>query len=145
MAQDCIFCRIVRGEIPSRKVYEDDKVIVILDKYPADKGHMLVIPKQHYVNIFDAPPELTEYAFAVANRVARVWRRAGAVAANIVTNAGREANQSIFHIHIHVIPRWEPKNPIRFHGTEPLRDEEARQVVEAFTKAVQELGGLWNA
>ena len=130
--------------MPAWKVYEDDKVIVILDKYPAERGHMLVIPKQHHANIFDAPPELTEYAFAVANRVARLWKRIGAVAANIVTNAGREANQSIFHMHIHVIPRWEAKNPIRFHGTEPIKDEEAREVAERFRKALEEVGGLWN-
>ncbi|MCI4447357.1 MAG: HIT family protein, partial [Pyrobaculum sp.] len=103
---DCIFCRIVRGEAPAWKVYEDDEFVVILDKYPASYGHLLVVSKEHYVNILDAPLEKAVKGFEIATRLAKAWRELGAPAVNVVTNAGREAGQMVFHMHIHVIPRW---------------------------------------
>jgi len=125
---DCVFCKIVRGEAPAWKVYEDDEFVVILDKYPASYGHLLVVSKEHYVNILDAPLEKTVKSFEIATRLAKAWRELGAPAVNVVTNAGREAGQMVFHMHIHVIPRWEGN--LIWHGKEELREEVAREVVE---------------
>jgi len=125
---DCVFCRIVRGEAPAWKVYEDDEFVVILDKYPASYGHLLVVSKEHYVNILDAPLEKAVKSFEIATRLAKAWRELGAPAVNVVTNAGREAGQMVFHMHIHVIPRWGGN--LIWHGREELREEVAKEVVE---------------
>ena len=125
---DCVFCRIVHGEAPAWKVYEDDEFVVILDKYPASYGHLLVVSKEHYVNILDTPLERAVKGFEIATRLAKSWRELGAPAVNVVTNAGREAGQMVFHMHIHVIPRWGGN--LIWHGREELREEVAREVVE---------------
>jgi histidine triad (HIT) family protein len=118
----------VRGEAPAWKVYEDDEFVVILDKYPASYGHLLVVSKEHYVNILDAPLEKSVKSFEIATRLAKAWRELGAPAVNVVTNAGREAGQMVFHMHIHVIPRWGGN--LIWHGKEELREEVAKEVVE---------------
>jgi histidine triad (HIT) family protein len=118
----------VRGEAPAWKVYEDDEFVVILDKYPASYGHLLVVSKEHFVNILDAPLEKSVKSFEIATRFAKAWRELGAPAVNVVTNAGREAGQMVFHMHIHVIPRWGDN--LIWHGKEELREEVAREVVE---------------
>lgn len=133
---DCVFCRIVEGTAPAWRVYEDDQFLVILDKYPASYGHLLVVSRQHYVNVFDAPLELATRGFELAARLAKAWRRLGAPAVNIVTNAGREAGQVIYHLHIHVVPRWG--GPLAWHGREELREEVARDVVEKLKAVVPE-------
>lgn len=125
---DCIFCKIVRGEAPAWKIHEDDGFVVILDKYPASYGHLLVVSKEHYVNILDAPLEKAVKGFEIATKLAKAWRELGAPAVNVVTNAGREAGQMVFHMHIHVIPRWGGN--LIWHGKEELREEVAREVVE---------------
>jgi histidine triad (HIT) family protein len=125
---DCIFCKIVRGEAPAWKVHEDDEFVVILDKYPASYGHLLVVSKEHYVNILDAPLEKAVKGFEIATKLAKAWRELGAPAVNVVTNAGREAGQMVFHMHIHVIPRWGGN--LIWHGKEELREEVAGEVVE---------------
>jgi histidine triad (HIT) family protein len=118
----------VRGEAPAWKVYEDDEFVVILDKYPASYGHLLVVSKEHYVNILDAPLEKSVKSFEIATRLAKAWRELGAPAVNVVTNAGREAGQMVFHMHIHVIPRWG--GSLIWHGKVELREEVAKEVVE---------------
>jgi histidine triad (HIT) family protein len=118
----------VRGEAPAWKVYEDDEFVVILDKYPASYGHLLVVSKEHFVNILDAPLEKTVKSFEIATRLAKAWRELGAPAVNVVTNAGREAGQMVFHMHIHVIPRWGGN--LIWHGKDELREEVAKEVVE---------------
>jgi histidine triad (HIT) family protein len=128
MLMDCIFCRIVKGEAPAWRIYEDEDFVVILDKYPASHGHLLVVSKEHFVNILDAPLEKSAKGFEIATRLAKAWARLGAPAVNVVTNAGREAGQMVFHMHIHVIPRWGGN--LIWHGREELREEVAREVVE---------------
>lgn len=136
---DCVFCRIVEGKAPAWRIYEDGQFLVILDKYPASYGHLLVVSRQHYTNIFDAPVELVTRAFELATRLARAWRRLGAPAVNIVTNAGREAGQVVYHLHIHVVPRWG--GPLAWHGREELREETAREVAEKLKAVVPEYLG----
>lgn len=125
----CIFCRIIAGELPSYKVYEDEKVLVILDKYPASKGHLLVITKEHHRGLHQTPPHLAVYAFAVAAAIAKYYKEKLLVpGVNVLNNDGSAAGQVIFHTHIHVIPRWTRTGPV-FHGRTEIRRDEAMEVL----------------
>ncbi len=105
---DCIFCKIANGEIPSATLYEDEQFRVILDLGPAAKGHALVLPKEHYANLFEIPEETLAAAMAVAKKVGtRLYEGLHADGLNIVQNNGEPAGQTVFHFHIHLIPRYE--------------------------------------
>lgn len=104
----CVFCEIIRGNIPSFKVYEDDHVLAILDISQATYGHTLVMPKAHYANIFDIPQSELEKVIDVAKKVAlSVKERLSCDGVNILNNCGEAAGQSVNHFHIHVIPRYD--------------------------------------
>lgn len=103
---ECIFCKIIRGEIPSFKILEDDDVLAFLDVNPIARGHALVIPKHHSKDILETPAEWTGKAFAGAGRVAKaVQKTLNPDGINIVQANGPGAKQSVFHLHVHVIPR----------------------------------------
>lgn len=105
---NCIFCKIGSGAIPAITLYEDDDVKVIFDAGPATKGHALVIPKEHYADVFEIPEELLAKAHVVAKKIAIVLKEAtGCEGVNILQNNGELAGQSVFHLHIHVIPRYK--------------------------------------
>ncbi len=105
---ECVFCKIVKGELPARKVYEDEDVIAFLDINPITKGHTLVVPKKHYKNVLDAPYEVIEKVNRVAAMIARASIKAlGAKGVNIITNAEPVAGQVVMHYHVHVIPRYD--------------------------------------
>ncbi len=107
MMSECIFCKIIRGEIKSYKIYEDDKTVAFLDINPLNPGHTLVVPRKHVENILDADPETIASVFATVQKVAKILiEKLGAKGVNIIHNAGREANQEIMHFHVHVIPRY---------------------------------------
>ena len=129
----CIFCDIARGEAPAYVVYENSDLLVILDIFPAEKGHLLVMPREHYESVHDTPPRLTAKVFVTAAALARIYReRLGAPGVNIITNSGALAGQVVFHFHVHVIPRWGQKRGFRalFAGRHHLTGEEAREVLE---------------
>ena len=103
---DCIFCKILRGEIPCFKVYEDDDVLAFMDVNPIAPGHALVIPKHHSKDILETPGEWVGKAFAGAGRVARaVQKTCNPEGINILQANGPGAKQSVFHLHVHVVPR----------------------------------------
>lgn len=104
--ENCIFCKIVKGEIKSQKVYEDEETLAFLDINPVNKGHVLVIPKEHYENIFDIPREKLNKVMEIVQKVAIAQKKIGADGVNIVSNNGKAAEQHVFHLHIHVIPRY---------------------------------------
>ena len=105
---DCIFCKIVAGELPSLKVYEDTETLAFLDIHPVNPGHTLVIPKAHHVNTFEAPEETWIKMTASVKKVAHAIKQGmGINDLNIVMNNGKFAGQVIFHAHIHIIPRHE--------------------------------------
>lgn len=107
MDANCIFCKIANGEIPSSTVYEDDQFRVILDLAPAAKGHALVLPKQHFVNIFDIDENVLRDLIVLAKKVAVAMKETlQCEAVNIVQNNGELAGQTVFHFHMHVIPRY---------------------------------------
>lgn len=104
----CIFCKIVKGEIPSSAIYEDENVKVILDIAPAAKGHAILLVKQHVANIFELPAELAARVFEVVPKVARaIKEELNCDGMNILQNNGVEAGQTVFHLHIHFIPRFK--------------------------------------
>ncbi len=127
MAGGCIFCMIAKGRGHSYKVYEDEEILVILDKYPASKGHLLVITRKHYPGIQDAEPGEAVRALAVAAALARIYRSyLGAHGVKIVVNSGRPAGQEIFHFHVHVMPFWP--SPLR-QPRSILEEQEAEEVI----------------
>jgi histidine triad (HIT) family protein len=105
----CVFCDIVADEAPAIRIYEDDDYLAILDIRPFTRGHTLVIPKRHTVDLTDTPPETITGMVAVGQRIARAARESGlhADGNNVVINDGKAAFQSVFHIHLHVLPRHD--------------------------------------
>ena len=105
---DCIFCKIAAGEIPSATLYEDDDFRVILDLGPASKGHALIIPKEHYRNLYDIDEELASKAIILAKKmVKKMTDVLGCDGYNIVQNNEEAAGQTVFHFHMHLIPRYK--------------------------------------
>jgi histidine triad (HIT) family protein len=106
MSGECVFCRIIRGEIPSHKVYEDERTLAFLDVNPSTPGHTLVIPKAHIARVEDLPEEDAEALFMALHKiVGRIQEAVGAPASTIGVNNGRESGQEVPHVHIHIIPR----------------------------------------
>ena len=104
---DCIFCKIANGEIPTDKLYEDDKYVAILDAAPATKGHTLIIPKKHHSDLFDMTPEEAAEAMKRARTVAATLReKLHPDGMNMMQNNGEVAGQTVMHYHLHLIPRY---------------------------------------
>lgn len=104
---DCIFCKIIKGEIPCAKVYEDDKIMAFLDIQPVNEGHTLVVPKRHHEDLFDLPEEFLSSGLGAIKKIARAVQKAvDADGVNIGMNNGRAAGQAVFHAHFHIIPRY---------------------------------------
>ncbi|AKN16500.1 HIT family protein [Mycobacterium haemophilum] len=102
----CVFCAIVAGEAPAVRIYEDDDYLAILDIRPFTRGHTLVLPKRHTVDLADTPPETLAAMVTIGQRIAQAARATElADATNIAINDGRAAFQTVFHIHLHVLPR----------------------------------------
>ncbi len=114
--ENCTFCRIISGEIPSHKVYEDANILVIMDTGPASKGHMLVIPKQHAAVLHDLPTADAMELMRVTQRVEQALRASdlAPTATNLWVNNGKDAGQEIAHLHLHIVPRY-PDDGIRIH------------------------------
>ena len=105
---DCIFCKIVAGDIPSTKIYEDDASLAFLDIRPVNPGHTLVIPKAHYRNILDIPEEIFADVARTIKKVApAVKAGSGASGVNVSSSHEPSAGQEVFHLHVHIIPRFE--------------------------------------
>ena len=101
---DCIFCKIIAGEIPSATIYENDEFKVILDRFPAAEGHVLILPKNHTPNIFEIDPEQAGRLFTLAAKLARALKEElGLEHMNVLQNNGTVAGQTVFHFHLHLI------------------------------------------
>ncbi len=131
--ENCIFCKIANGEIPSATLYEDEDFRVILDLGPAAKGHSLILPKRHAANLYELPDDLAAKALIVARKVGQTLQMGlGSDGLNVLQNNGEAAGQTVFHFHIHLIPRctkdgvgmgWKP-------GT--LTEEDKEEVMALF-------------
>lgn len=128
---DCIFCKIAAGEIPSATLYEDEDFRVILDLGPATYGHALIIPKKHYANIIEIPDELAGKAMVLAKRVVTVMKDAlPCDGYNVVQNNGECAGQTVFHFHIHLIPRYKGDNAGVTWKPGKLSDEDRDEILK---------------
>ena len=105
---DCIFCKVAGGEIPAATLYEDQDFRVILDLGPASRGHALILPKEHYANLYEMPEEPLGKAASLAKRMGEAMKKAlKCDGLNLVQNNGAAAGQTVFHFHIHLIPRYD--------------------------------------
>ncbi len=119
--KDCIFCKIADGQIPSKTIYEDEDFRVILDLAPATKGHALILPKNHYANIYELPEEVAVKVMILAKKMAiQMTEKLQCDGFNLIQNNGETAGQTVFHFHMHLIPRykgdgqhigWNPTTP----------------------------------
>ncbi|MCH5251561.1 MAG: HIT family protein [Lachnospiraceae bacterium] len=106
--ENCIFCKILAGEIPSTTVYEDDSFQAILDVSPAARGHVIILPKNHAANLFELSEEDAAGIMVVAKKIATAVKKTYQCdGINVLQNNGEAAGQSVFHLHVHVIPRFE--------------------------------------
>ena len=106
--EDCIFCKIIKGKIPSAKVYEDNNVVSFLDIMPANKGHCLVLPKKHYETLLDIPDDVLVALIKATKKITKALSLSiGNGSYNIIMNNGKIAGQIVGHAHIHIIPRFK--------------------------------------
>lgn len=132
---DCVFCKIVSGEIPSRKIYEDEDVIAIMDLSPTSKGHSLIIPKEHCTNIYDIEEETAAKVMKVAKKLAlKMTTALNCDGFNLLQNNGETAGQTMFHFHMHLIPRYKDadNDMLKFTSVE-LTDEEMDAIRDRIT------------
>jgi histidine triad (HIT) family protein len=123
--EDCIFCKIANGEIPSKTLYEDAEFRVILDLGAATRGHALILPKDHAANLYELPDETAGKVMVLAKRMATVMReKLGTDGLNLVQNNGETAGQTVLHFHMHLIPRYKNDGQkIGWVPGEPTQDE----------------------
>ncbi len=134
---ECVFCKIIKNELPAEIVYEDEKSIVFLDIRPTSPGHCLVIPKEHYENLLSTPEELVTHLIGVARKVAKAVSLAlGADGVNIHINNGSAAGQVIFHTHLHIIPRYTGDGLKLWPGAEYKNEEEKKQIAQKIKAAL---------
>lgn len=106
--ENCIFCKIAAGEIPSATLYEDRDFRVIMDVSPASKGHALILPKEHYANLYELDDELAAKVLVLAKKmITKLKDIVGCDGYNVLQNNGTAAGQTVFHFHMHLIPRYE--------------------------------------
>ncbi|MBI4457382.1 HIT family protein [Candidatus Uhrbacteria bacterium] len=133
---ECIFCKIIRGEIPSHKIYEDERIFAFLDIAPVSLGHTLVVPKAHAENVLQTPDEHLSPLFPAVKKIAAAALAAtGAGGFNIGVNCGKAAGQVVFHTHIHVIPRFE-NDGLKLWPKRPVTPEEMIAVAEKIVAAL---------
>ena len=128
---DCIFCKIVAGELPAQKVDEDEHTISFMDINPWTRGHALVIPREHTRNLYEAPEDALHRTTVAAQRLAKRMRdRLGADGVNLLNACEPAAWQTVFHYHVHVIPRYED-DPLQLPGKpQEADDDELAKVAE---------------
>ena len=136
MKENCIFCKIIKKEIPSRILYEDDDFIIILDNGPATRGHAILIPKEHFENIFTMNEEIASKLFPVIIKVSNAMKKVlNCDGLNLLQNNGRQAGQTVFHFHLHLIPRYK-EDGVSFQWDSKEYNE------EEYTTLVNEIASL---
>jgi histidine triad (HIT) family protein len=135
--EDCVFCKIVSGKLPSYKIYENSDVLVFLDINPVNMGHSLVIPKNHYDNIYETPEDTLANMITVAKIASRAIKSAmKADGVNVMMNNDSMAGQVIFHSHMHVIPRFENDGFDIWKSKGPYTKDKASRVTDQIIAAL---------
>ncbi len=132
--RNCIFCKLASGEIPTNTIYEDDCFRVILDAAPASRGHALIIPKEHYVDLYEIEIETAGKAMKLAKKLAiHMTETLKCDGFNLVQNNGEVAGQTVFHFHLHLIPRYKgmKNDDILIWNHETFADEEMKEICNA--------------
>lgn len=136
---DCIFCKIIRGDLPSYKIYEDEFVYAFLDIIPVNKGHILVVPKEHHENILDTPEELLCKIIETVKNIAPIALKAvGSEGFNLNVNNGAIAGQIVSHLHFHIIPRFQHDGHQLFQGG-AYESGEAEKIQEEILKLLENM------
>lgn len=135
---NCIFCKLANGDIPTNTLYEDELVRVILDASPATKGHSLILPKEHYRNLFDLDDKYAAHILTVAKKLANAMKKSlGCSGLNLMQNNETIAGQTVFHFHLHVIPRYEDDNLNLAFKPGNLNTEDAKLLCKKISDALQ--------
>ena len=141
MKNDCVFCAIAAGEIPSFKVYEDENVFSFLDINPFSKGHVLVIPKEHAQNLLEASEETLATVMAAVKKVAAAVKRSlKCEGFNILQNNSAAAGQTVMHLHFHIVPRYA-QGPISFENTKGDMAE-LEQLADLIRQEINNMKGI---
>jgi histidine triad (HIT) family protein len=133
-SEDCLFCKIIRGDIPSKKVYESENVFAFLDIFPIAEGHTVVVPKNHFYNLLDFPDEEIGPYFIELKKIATILKdKLGGDGFNILQNNFRSAGQVVPHLHYHIIPRKEKDGVIKLKiSKQKATDEELDRILSKF-------------
>ena len=130
---NCIFCKIVSGEIPSATIYEDEHFMVILDVMPSSKGHALIIPKAHFRDLYELEDDLAAEVLVLAKKiVGRMKEVLGCDGYNLIQNNERAGGQTVFHFHMHLIPRYKGDNIGVHLKSGKLEDKDREEILEKF-------------
>lgn len=133
--ENCIFCKIASGDIPSYTLYEDESFKVFLDLSPTSFGHALIIPKEHYKNLFELDDEIASKALILAKKVGTAMKESlKCDGLNILQNNEKVAGQTMFHFHIHVIPRYENDNTKIIFDQNSLNEDDAKKIIDTVSK-----------
>ena len=128
--ENCIFCKLANGDIPTATLYEADDFRVILDAGPASKGHALILPKEHYANLYELDDELAAKVMVLAKKmITKLTDVLGCDGYNIVQNNGEAAGQTVFHFHLHMIPRYKDDNVGLGWNMGQLTDEDKEDIL----------------
>lgn len=139
---ECIFCKIVAGEIPSAKVYEDEEVFAFLDNSQTTAGHTLLVPKKHVANIFEFDEELASHVFSRLPKIARAIEEGlpNVKGLNIINNNNEIAYQTVFHSHIHLIPRYTSDDGLKIkftNNSDNYTEEEYQERAQKISQAIK--------
>ena len=128
---NCVFCKIIDGVIPSTRLYEDEEFVIMLDIGPASFGHALLLPKKHYANIYEMPEHVISKAICLAKTFGeKLVKALGADGLNLVQNNGLAAGQTVFHYHLHLIPRYEGDDVGELWTPGSLSDEKRKEILD---------------
>lgn len=135
--ENCIFCKIINKEIPCSKIYEDEKVFAFLDIAPVNIGHTLIIPKKHFVNIYETPEELLANMIKISKIIAKAIKsELKTDGINVTMNNEPAAGQAVFHSHIHIIPRFTNDGFGLWQGKRPYNEGEKEQIAQRISGAI---------
>ena len=138
MRDDCIFCKIANGEIPSATLYEDEDFRVILDLGPASKGHALILPKEHYTDLCELDDAVAAKVLPLAGKMGRAMKKALHFDGfNLVQNNGEAAGQTVMHFHMHMIPRYANGPQMVLWNPGKLDDTEKTEIIEKVKKELE--------
>jgi histidine triad (HIT) family protein len=134
--RNCIFCRIIQKDIPNAIIYENEKFLAFMDKYPINLGHTLIVPKQHYNNILEMPIEIVGEMYSLVPQLAKaITSVINSDGFNINQNNGKSANQIVPHVHVHIVPRYSAE---KIKGQWPTRKIAKMQDLQGLAKKITE-------